>query len=142
MKTVRQFEREAKQLFRFCQVAGNVDEHRVRLVTERVLESKRRGYLLLLERFLRFLKHEYARHAAEIESTVRLPDDLRTRTQSRLAEIYGPGLSHRFIDNPDLIGGMRIKVGSDVYDSSVRYGLSALARRFGITQTNGRRVAS
>lgn len=142
MKTARQFEREARQLFRFCHVAGNIDENRVRLVMERVPESKRRGYLLLLERFLRFLKDEYGRHTAEIESAVPLPADLRNRTQSRLAEVYGPGLTHEFIHNPGLIGGMRIKVGSDVYDGSVRYGLSALARRFGITRTNGGRTAS
>ena len=140
MKTARQIEREARQLFRFCLVEGDLDENRVRLVTQRVLQSRRRGYLVLLERFARFLKQEYARHTAEIESALPLPDDVRDRTQSRLAEVYGPSLTSRFTHNPALIGGMRIKVGSDVYDGSVRYELSALARRFGIA--NGRRIAS
>ena len=142
MKTARQCEREARQLFRFCLVSGNLDENRVRLVMQRVLQSRRRGYLALLERFARFLKQEYARHTAEIESAVPLPDDLRDRAQSSLAEVYGPRLSYRFVDNPALIGGMRIKVGSDVYDGSVRYGLAALARKFGIAQTNGSRSSS
>jgi F-type H+-transporting ATPase subunit delta len=39
----------------------------------------------------------------------------------------------QFVQNPDLIGGMRVKVGSDVYDGSVRAGLANLARSFGLT---------
>jgi F-type H+-transporting ATPase subunit delta len=35
-----------------------------------------------------------------------------------------------FIHSPALIGGMRIKVGSDVYDGSVQARLSALEERF------------
>lgn len=140
MGTARQSEREAKRLFRFCLVGGNLDENRIRLVTQGVLQSKHRGYLLVLGKFLRLLKHEYARRTAEIESAVPLPADLLARTQTRLAELYGPSLTSQFIHNPGLIGGMRIKVGSDVYDGSVRSGLDALARRF--TKPNGRHIAS
>jgi F-type H+-transporting ATPase subunit delta len=129
-------------LFRFCMVDGNLDEKRARLVTQRVLQSKPRGYLPLLEQFRKLLKHEYARHTAEIESAVPLPADLRTRVQTRLADVYGPGVTSSFIHNPALIGGMRIKVGSDVYDGSVRSGLVALARSFGLTTANGRHAES
>jgi F-type H+-transporting ATPase subunit delta len=34
-----------------------------------------------------------------------------------------------FTVNPSLVGGMRIKVGSDVYDGSVRARLAALEAR-------------
>lgn len=133
MKTTKQIEREARQLFRFCIVDGSIVEHRVRLVAENVLQSKRRGYLLLLERFKRLLEHEYARHNAEVESAFPLPPDLRRKVQNELTIVYGPGLTWQFVHNPKLIGGMRIKVASDVYDSSVRTGLAALARSFGLT---------
>ena len=140
MKSTKQTEREARQLFRFCFVGGSVEEGRVRLVAQRVLQSKRRGHLLLLGHFHQLLGHEYARHTAKIESALPLPADLRTRIQTRLTTVYGPKLTWLFIDNPALIGGMRIKVGSDVYDGSVRSGIAALARSFGITMTNGRRA--
>jgi len=133
MKTTKQIEREARQLFRFCIVDGSIVEHRVRLVAENVLQSKRRGYFLLLERFKRLLEHEYARHNAEVESAFPLPSDLRRKVQNELTTVYGPGLTWQFVHNPKLIGGMRIKVASDVYDSSVRTGLAALARSFGLT---------
>jgi F-type H+-transporting ATPase subunit delta len=142
MKTAKQSEREARQLFRLCLVGDRLDEGRVRLVMQQVLQSKRRGYLLLLKRFQRLLKREYARHTAEIESALPLPADLCARAESHLVEAYGPHLIPRFIHNPALIGGVRIKVGSDVYDGSVRSVLASLAKSFGLTITNGRRIAS
>ena len=37
-------------------------------------------------------------------------------------------LTTNFIVNPELLGGMRIRVGSDVWDSSVRNRLQRLAQ--------------
>ena len=142
MKTTKQVEREAKQLFRFCVVHGQVDESRVRLVARNVLLSRRRGYLPLLGRFKRLLEHEYARRQARIESAVQLPSDLRSKVQSELTTVYGSGLTWQFVHNPTLIGGMRIKVGSDVYDGSLQSGLAALARSFGLPNANGRPAES
>lgn len=140
MKTPKQSKREAQQLFRLCVVDGKVEEERVRAVVEKVLQSKRRGYLALLGDFLRLLKLDHARHTAEVESAMPLPPDLRFRVQARIERAYGPGIKALFAQNPDLIGGMRIKIGSDVYDGSVRFGLAALERSFGIT--NGRNAGT
>lgn len=136
MKTTKQSVREATQLYRMCLLDGRVQEDRVRLVVQKVLLSKRRGYLTMLRHFLRLLKLEYEQHAAKIESAVPLPADLRSRVQLGLENMYGPGLTALFTQNPVLIGGMRIKVGSDVYDNSVRSALAALAKCFGITNAN------
>jgi len=141
MKTARQSAREAKQLFRFCLLEGNLNEDRIRLVIERVLQTKRRGYLPLLEQFARLLRYEYERHTAEVESAIPLPADLQRQVENRLTDVYGAGLSLEFSHEPALLGGIRIKVGSDVYDGSVRFGLASLARSFGIRE-NGRRSPS
>jgi F-type H+-transporting ATPase subunit delta len=137
MQSKRQTARDAKQLFRFCMVNGTLDEGRLRLVVDRVLESKRRGYFTLLKRFLELLTHEYARHTAKIETAIPLPPDLQARIESGLTAAYGAGLNWSFSNNPALIGGMRIQVGSDVYDGSVRSGLARLAKSLGATNTNG-----
>jgi len=136
MKTNKQAVQEARQLFRLCLLDGRLDEDRVRLVVQKVLQSRRRGYLMLLRRFLKLLKLEYERHAAKIESAVSLSTDLQDRVHMGLESVYGSGLTTLFTQNAVLIGGIRIKVGSDVYDNSVRSALAALARRFGITNTN------
>lgn len=129
-KTIRQASRQSKQLFRLCLVNGRLDEDRVRKVVERVIASKSRGYLLLLSHFQRLVKLDSARHTAEVESAMPLPPDLRTSVQADLETLYGQGINILFAHRPELIGGMRVKVGSDVYDGSVQSGLAALERKF------------
>src|SRR5262249_15807785 len=121
---------EAKHLYRLCLVDGSLDEDRVRQVVRRVLESKQRGSFALLSHFRRLVKLECVRHTATIESATPLPADLQTSVSSDLGRLYGPKLSIWFADTPALIGGMRVKVGSDVYDSSVKARLAGLERRF------------
>ena len=122
--------REAKQLFRLCVLNGSLDEGRVRQVVQRVIESKRRGYLVLLSHFQRLVKLDHDRHTAEVESAVPLPADLRASVQAGLQSVYGPRIDILFAHRPALIGGMRVKVGSDVYDGSVQSELAALERSF------------
>ena len=130
MKTSRQIKREAKRLFRLCLVNGMLDEGRTRQVVQRVIDGKRRGGVALLSHIQRLVKLDFARHSAEVESAMPLPAEMRGRIQAGLARTYGPGISASFAHNPELIGGMRIKVGSDVYDGSVRARLAALQKGF------------
>ena len=130
MKTTRQIKREAKRLFRLCLVNGLLDEGRTRQVVQRVIGAKRRGGLALLAYFQRRVRLEVARHTAEVESAMPLPADLHESIQTSLTRTYGPGIRASFAHNPELIGGMRIKVGSDVYDGSVRARLAELEKNF------------
>jgi F-type H+-transporting ATPase subunit delta len=130
MKTIKQLQSEAKHLYRLCLVDGSLDEDRVRHVVRRVLESRPRGSFALLSYFLRLVELDCARHTATVESATPLPADLQTGVSSDLERLYGPRLSISFARKPALIGGMRIKVGSDVYDSSVKARLAAIERAF------------
>jgi len=131
MRTRRQIKREARRLFRLCLVNGLLDEHRVQQVAQAVLASRRRGGYVLLANFLRWVKLDRSRHTAAVESAAALSADLQANVVSSLGRLYGPGLSTSFSQNPTLIGGMRIRVASDVYDGSIRAGLAALEKRFG-----------
>lgn len=130
MKSTKQLEHDAKQLLRMCLVGGLLDEARVRRAVQKVLDAKRRGGPALLSRFQHLVKLELARHTAEVESATSLPADLRATVLLNLDRMYGPGLSTSFALNPSLIGGMRIRVGSDVYDGTVRAELASLQRGF------------
>ncbi len=130
MKTSRQAKRSAGRLFRLCLVNGLLDEGRTRQVVQRLVVAKGRVDPALLSHFLRLVRLEWNRHKAEVESAVPLPNDLRAGIQAGLARAYGPGIRVSFIQNPGLIGGMRIKVGSDVYDGSVQARLAELERGF------------
>jgi F-type H+-transporting ATPase subunit delta len=129
-KTIKQVKRDARHLFRFCLVNGTLDEGRARRVVRGVLESKRRGYLTLANQFERLVRLDMLRHTAEIDSAMALSPDLRANVEASLTRIYGPGIKAEFGERPALIGGMRIRVASDVYDGSIKAGLAALERSF------------
>jgi F-type H+-transporting ATPase subunit delta len=130
MKTTKKIRHEAKQLLRLCIVNGSLDEDRVRQVVQRVLESKRRGSLTLATHFERLVRLDRSRHTATVESAAPLPPDLKANVQAGLERIYGPRIITSFAESPALIGGMRIKVGSDVYDGSLKAALTALENSF------------
>ena len=130
MKTDKEIKREAKHLFRLCFVNGSLDEDRVRSVLQGILGSKRRGSLPLAGQFQRFVSLDRLSHTAKVESAVSLLPDLHANVQASLVQAYGPELSTSFAENPTLIGGMRIRVGSDVYDGSIKAGLAALENSF------------
>ena len=130
MKIGKRAKREAKQLFRFCLVSGMLDEHRVRRVVQHLLAAGRRNCPAILSHFERLVKLDLARHTATIESATPLPADLQAAIEAGLARRYGRGLATAFAHRPALIGGVRIQVGSDLYDGSVRAGLAALENSF------------
>lgn len=130
MKPNRKSRRSAKRLFRLCLTAdGMLDEERARRVVRRVASTRSRMRLPVLSYFRRLVELYAARHAAKIETVSPLPPELDVDVRGRLDRLYGPGLATSFALDPGLIGGMRIKVGSDVYDGSVRGRLDALEGR-------------
>ena len=130
MKTTRQTLREAKRLFRVCMVGGTLDENRVRQVVQGVIDSGRPGGLKVLSRFQRLVRIERAGRSAKIESPSPLAGDVRASIESDLTRLYGRGLLTSYADNPTLLGGVRITVGSDVYDGSVQARLAELEEKF------------
>jgi len=128
----QQIRRAAKRLFRWCRVNGDFDQQRARRVTELILSGRRRGYVSLLSEFGRLLKLELSRHQASVQSAKPLSADLQTRIRGHLQSVYGPDVGTEFHQKAELIGGIRIQIGSDVYDNSVRSKLTALKRSFGI----------
>ena len=141
IRTTKQARREAKRLLALCMVNGKLEEDRVRQVVQAAIQSGRRGCLILLRHFHRLVKIECDRHTAEVQSAVPLPFDLQARVRAGIEGLYGSGLTTLFAHDPTLIGGMRIQVGNDVYDSSIRSGLAALAKNFGVAGSNGRKNA-
>ena len=130
MKISKRAQRDARQLFRSCQVNGLLDENRVRQAVALVLAQKPRRYVEILSRLHRLVKLDLERRTARVESAAILPDDLQTDVANRIKKIYGEGVSLTFDWNPALIGGLRVKVGSDVYDGSIQARLKALAESF------------
>ena len=130
MKNSKQARRSGKALFRSCLVEDRLDEARVRAVVRKVLEQKPRGCFAVLSYFLRLVKAETQRRTAVVESTTVLLSDLRIQISEKLERIYSAGLAVEFLENAALLGGLRVQVGSDVYDGSLRSRLNQLASAF------------
>ena len=126
MKISKQARRDAKQLFRSCRVNGVLDEAKVRRIVQQVIASKPRGYIPILAHFQRLLKLDFDRRTARVESPVPLADPQQAAIKANLAHRYGEDLIFAFTQNPSLIGGLRVQIGSDVFDGSVEARLAAL----------------
>jgi F-type H+-transporting ATPase subunit delta len=127
--TTKRHRRVARQLFQWCLVAGTLDPDRARKVARRLAEGAGRDSLAVLSAFQRLVRLERDRHTALVESATPLADDVRHEIEASLVRLHGEGLRLVFALNPALLGGVRIKVGSDVYDGSVRGRLDALEGR-------------
>jgi F-type H+-transporting ATPase subunit delta len=130
MNISKQARRDARQLFRSCFVNGRLEDGRVRQTVALLVAKKPRGYVEILSRLHRLVKLELEQHAACVESAVPLPADLQAQVAQRLNKIYGAGLDLTFKEDASLLGGLRIQVGSDLYDGSVKMRLEKLQQSF------------
>ena len=130
MKTVRQARREAHELWQMCATGGVIDEARARAVIDQIVRSRHRGSYAVLKQFLRLVRLDQEARTATVASAVPLDPAVRAEIERGLARLPRRGLETRFVVDPSLIGGMRVQVGCDVYDGSVRAGLAALESEF------------
>lgn len=130
MKISKQARRSAKHLFGCCIQDGGLDESRVRRTVEIVIKEKPRDYFGVLGHFQRLVKLEMERRTARVESAIQLSEDLQKSVRSNLTKRYGAGLNILFVTTPELLGGLRIRVGSDVYDGSLQAGLKGIQDSF------------
>ena len=110
----------SKQLFNASFTNGQLDEAKVRAIAAKVAESKPRHFLGLMKDYQRQVRLEVEKHHAVIESAQPLDRSLGEQVVSGLKAKYGANVTTEFKVTPELIGGLRIKIGSDVFDSSVR----------------------
>jgi F-type H+-transporting ATPase subunit delta len=120
----------ARRLFGLCQVDGRLDETKLRQVVAGLLESKPRDYVGILGALQRLMRLELERRKVTVESAVALDETTRQRVVAGLASQYGADLIAEYLVNPALLGGLRIRVGNDVFDGSVQGRLDRLAAAF------------
>ena len=129
MKISKDIRRLSRNLVRASFVEGALDRERVSGFVASIIKNKPRNYLQLLENYQRLLRLEVDKRRALIESATALDEAAGQRIVADLKSKYGSGLTAEFSVNPALLGGVRIRVGSDVWDSSVRNRLERLQQK-------------
>ena len=120
----------ARRLFGLCSASGQLDETKLRAVVAQLVESKPRDYRGILSALQRLTRLEMERRKVTVESAVALDAAERARLEANLTSRYQQSLQIEYRTEPALLGGLRIRVGNDVFDGSVQGRLERLAARF------------
>ena len=129
MKINKETRQLSKELLRASFTDGQLDSGKVASLVKSLIEKKPRHHIQVLEAYKRLLRLEVEKRTATIETATELPADAAAKILANLKRKYGGDLTARFLVSPELLGGMRIRVGSDVWDSSVRNRLHRLQQQ-------------
>jgi F-type H+-transporting ATPase subunit delta len=129
MRTKREARKISRQLFRGSFTEGKLDEEKVFTMVESVLANKPRHYVDVLKDYQRLARLEVKKYHVIIESAIPLNRSVGDQILANLKARYGEGLTTEFRMNPELLGGLRIKIGDDVWDGSVRNRLDQLQQQ-------------
>jgi F-type H+-transporting ATPase subunit delta len=126
MKLDKESRKLSKRLFQASFTNGAIDNSNVSVIAKKIVESRPRNAIGVLKEYQRLVRLEVEQHQALVESAVELDQATSGQLVANLKAKYGADLSTEFRVTPELLGGIRIKIGSDVFDSSIRERLSRL----------------
>ena len=122
-KEVRQFSRKMLQA---SFTDGQLDPGRIASLVDSVIREKPRNYISVLKNYKRLLRLEVEKRHATVETASEVDPAIRSEIVANLRSKYGDDVATEFHVDPQLLGGMRIRVGSNVWDGSVRNRLERL----------------
>lgn len=126
MKVRKEARKGAQILFQAVHTDGRIDLAKVRLALSEVVARKPTFQAETLKELHRLVRLELESRSAQVQTATELTPADRGNILASLQKRFGADVSATFSVNPALIAGIRLKVGSDVYDSSVRERLSRL----------------
>lgn len=83
----------------------------------------------MIDRFAELLRRERGIVLAEVRTALPLDDGQRAEIVARLRELTGEQIEIDETVDPDLIGGIAVRIGDRLYDASVRSRLERLRAR-------------
>lgn len=126
MKIPKEAQKLSRSLFRASFTNGRLDAGKIKTVIAHLVEAKPRQYQSALANLQRLVRMELARRHATVESALALSPDVAQKVEADLRARYGSDITTEFKVNPELLGGLRVRLGSDVWDGSVAGRLNQL----------------
>ena len=129
MKINKEIRQLSRQMLRASFTDGQLDRGKIASLVQSLIAKKPRRFLDILQNYKRLLRLEIEKRHATIESTSNLSPQNSSKILAKLKQKYGDDLTVDFRTDPTLLGGMRIRVGSDVWDGTVRNRLQQLQQQ-------------
>ena len=129
MKINKEIRRLSREMLRAGFTDGQLDPGRIASLVDSLIARKPRNYIGVLKNYRRLLRIEVEKRRARIETASEVDRETGSTLVANLKKKYGSDLTTEFVVNPQLLGGMRIRVGSDVWDGSVRNRLERLQQQ-------------
>ena len=117
----------AKQLFKLSVVNGAVSPEQVTGVLGWIEKHQPRHVTSLLKSYQRLITIELAKSRADVEHAGPVADAALAAIAAAMTRKYRRPVTAAAKPNPKLLAGLRIRVGSDVYESSVAGQLATLS---------------
>ena len=129
MKVNKEIRQISREMLRASFTDGQLDSGRIASIVDSLIARKPRNYVDILKNYRRLLRVELEKRRARIETASEVDPAVKAEIVASLKNKYGGDLTSEFLVNPQLLGGMRIRVGSDVWDGSVRNRLDRLQQQ-------------
>jgi F-type H+-transporting ATPase subunit delta len=129
MKINKEIRQISRQMLRASFTDGQLDRGKIASLIQSLIAKKPRRYIDILQNYKRLLRLEIEKRHAAIESASELSPQTLSKILAKLKKKYGDDLTADFVVDPTLLGGMRVRVGSDVWDGSVRNRLQRLQQQ-------------
>jgi F-type H+-transporting ATPase subunit delta len=129
MKVNKEIRRRSREMLRASFTDGQLDSGRIASLVDSLIARKPRNYVDVLKNYRRLLRLEVEKRRARIETASEVDREATSKVIENLKKRYGDDLTTEFVVNPQLLGGMRIRVGSDVWDGTVRNRLERLQQQ-------------
>lgn len=126
MKLNKEIRQLSRKMLQASFTDGQLDPGRISSLVDSLVWNKPRNYIDALKNYKRLLRLELEKRHATIETASEVDSAVRSEIEANLKSKYGNDLSTEFHVAPELLGGMRIRVGNDVWDGSVRNRLQRL----------------
>ena len=126
MKLNKEIRQLSRKMLQASFTDGQLDPGRIASLVDSLVTRKPRNYIDALKNYKRLLRLELEKRRARIDTASEVDPAIRSEIEANLKSKYGNDLSSEFHVDPQLLGGMRIRVGNDVWDGSVRNRLERL----------------
>ena len=117
----------AKQLFKLSLVNGQVSTEQVSGVLGYLEKTQPRHALSLLKFYHRAIATEFAKSRALVEHAGPVTDATLKMIEAAMTGKYQRAVTATTRPSPKLLAGLRVRVGSDVYESTVAGQLASLS---------------